>query len=178
MLLKSFAITGLLATFAAAGSIFPRAIVSSGGTIVSPTSNGNATAGQSTTFQYNNRNLCNSGYSLISVYLLETPPTNSDVTDSGTFTNFVYSFGNFLIPNFGMWWCCWCWLVMSTDVSLGLPPMTNPPRPPSTLTVPDLGPSVPDSELFFSIIETFRDCPVRIWALIIFNTMLTSNTFF
>ncbi|KAK7694148.1 hypothetical protein QCA50_001328 [Cerrena zonata] len=140
MLSKSFAITGLFAAFAF-GSIVPRAIVSSGGTIVSPTSGSDATAGQSIPFHYFDRNKCESGYSLITVYLLDAAPTTLDVTDSGTFTNFVFSFGNFLIPNFG------------------LPPMTSPTPPPPTLTIPDLGPSVPDGELFFSIIETFRDCP-------------------
>ena len=40
--------------------------------------------------------------------------------------------------------------------------MSNPPPPPSTLTVPDLGSAVADGELYFSIIETFRDCPVGV----------------
>lgn len=101
MLFKPLYFVGLLVTLTSA-SIVPRA-VSQGGTIVSPASDSDATAGQVIPFKYLNRNFCNSGYSLISVYLRDTPPTASDVTSSGTFTDFVHSFGNFLIPNFGMW---------------------------------------------------------------------------
>ncbi|KAK7694177.1 hypothetical protein QCA50_001357 [Cerrena zonata] len=143
MLFKSSAITGLFAAFAA-GSIIPRTIVGSGGTIVSPASFSDAPAGHSIPFRYitftNTNSRCHSGYTPIEVYLLDAPPTNSDVTDSGEFTNFIHHFGRFLIP------------------IPGLPPMVDPPPPPSTLTIPDLGPSVHDGELFFSIIETIDGC--------------------
>ncbi|KAK7694179.1 hypothetical protein QCA50_001359 [Cerrena zonata] len=129
MIFKPFAIMGLFAAFAA------------GGTIISPTSGSYAIAGQPIPFNYSNTNRCHAIDSPITVYLLDAPPAHSDITDHGEFTNFLYFFGRFSIPNFG------------------LPPMTDPPPPPPTLTIPNLGPSVPNGELFFSVIETIHNCP-------------------
>ncbi|KAI8983329.1 hypothetical protein BD414DRAFT_578914, partial [Trametes punicea] len=69
-----------------------------------------------------------------------SPPTTADVTTGGELVNgsFIYKFGDYLIANFG------------------LPPMETPP--PSTLTAPTV--DVPDGvTLYFSVIETYMDCP-------------------
>lgn len=103
MLFMSIAVTSLLAILGQ-GSILPRGRVFGGGTIVSPTSGSDAVAGQSIPFQYldeNGADACWSGYTTITVYLLAEPPSADDVSSSGTFTNFLYSFGNYTIPNFG-----------------------------------------------------------------------------
>ncbi len=39
--------------------------------------------------------------------------------------------------------------------------MTTPPPPPATLTAPTLSGIADGTELFFTVVETFRDCPVR-----------------
>ncbi|CAL1696796.1 unnamed protein product [Somion occarium] len=61
------------------------------------------------------------------------------MSSSGTFTNFLHSFGHYTIFN------------PSVPLLPGFPP------PPSTPTIPVLGPSVSDGELHFSVIENPLD---------------------
>ncbi|KAI0761659.1 hypothetical protein BD413DRAFT_485507 [Trametes elegans] len=131
----------------AAASVLPakrQIVVPAHGTTVAPAEGSTILDGASFPFSYQNRNYCESGYSFISVYLSATPPAAADVTGGGELADgsFIYKFGDYLIPNFG------------------LPAMSNPPPPPPTLLTPSL--SVSDSStLYLSVVETFRDCPVR-----------------
>ncbi|KAI0651406.1 hypothetical protein C8Q79DRAFT_996861 [Trametes meyenii] len=115
------------------------------GTTVNPTNGSTITAGASFPFTYQDRNFCESGYSLIWLYLSTSPPTSADVTSSGQLADgsFVFAFGDFLIPNFG------------------LPAMQSPPPPPSTLIAPTLD-VAGGTTLYFSVVETYRDCPGNI----------------
>ena len=99
----AFALPILLgSTLVQGGAIVSRAVLR-GGTISQPTSGATLTPGQEFTFQYLRTNFCNTGYSKISVYLLATQPTASDVTTSGTIDNPLFSFGDFLYANFGQY---------------------------------------------------------------------------
>ncbi|PIL30851.1 hypothetical protein GSI_07019 [Ganoderma sinense ZZ0214-1] len=132
----SFLSTGVTAAVA------PRQIVESQhGTTVQPASGSTLTPGAAFSFSYTNENLCHSGYTPISVYLSTSAPTSSDVTTSGGLADgsFVYHFGDYLIANFG------------------LPTKETPP--PSTLTFPTVNSAADGQTLYFSVVETYRDCP-------------------
>ncbi|KAI0638935.1 hypothetical protein C8Q77DRAFT_1213661 [Trametes polyzona] len=116
-------------------------VVPAHGTTVNPAEGSTITPGASFAFKYENIDFCESGYSPISVYLSTSPPTAADVTSGGELSegSFVYRFGDFLIANFG------------------LPPMGTPPPP--TLTAPTLDGVADGTTLYFSVVETYRDCP-------------------
>ncbi|EJF58487.1 hypothetical protein DICSQDRAFT_110246 [Dichomitus squalens LYAD-421 SS1] len=134
-----------LSVGATAASLKPRQIVDTAhGVTVQPSDGSVIVPGTAFPFDYENRNYCESGYSPISVYMSATAPTSANVTNDGTLADgsFVFHFGDFLIANFG------------------LPPMETPP--PSTLTPPTLSGIVDGMTLFFSVVETYRDCPGNI----------------
>ncbi|KAL1952348.1 hypothetical protein VTO73DRAFT_1497 [Trametes versicolor] len=130
------------ASFTQAASLVKRQIViPTHGTTVAPADGSTITPGTSFPFNYEHANACESGYSPISVYLSTSPPTSSDVTNAGELADgsFVFHFGDYLIPNFG------------------LPPMETPP--PATLTAPTLDGVADGTTLYFSVVELYRDCP-------------------
>lgn len=92
----------LASTLSQCSAILPRAALP-GGPISQPTIGSTITAGQPFNFQYGVRNYCESGYSLITVWLLANQPTVDDVTSSGTFADgeYLYEFGAYLQANFG-----------------------------------------------------------------------------
>ncbi|KAI1789181.1 hypothetical protein LXA43DRAFT_893331 [Ganoderma leucocontextum] len=131
-----------LSTGCTAATLAPRQIVvSAHGTTVEPASGSTLTPGSAFSFSYTNEDYCHSGYSPISVYLSTSAPTSADVTTSGGLVSgsFAYHFGDYLIANFG------------------LPTMGTPP--PSTLTLPTLNGTVDGNTLYFSVVETYNDCP-------------------
>ncbi|RDX43946.1 hypothetical protein OH76DRAFT_1487495 [Lentinus brumalis] len=145
-ILSSVLLTALALASAAHGAIplgKRQQVVSAHGTTTAPANGSTIVPGSTFPFHYSDSNFCESGYSLISVYLSTSAPTAADVTTSGGLVDgsFSFDFGNFLIPNFG------------------LPPMTTPPPPPATLTAPTLSGIADGTELFFTVVETFRDCP-------------------
>ncbi|KAI0367483.1 hypothetical protein BV20DRAFT_1089453 [Pilatotrama ljubarskyi] len=129
-------------TYAASLTATKRQIVASEhGTTVEPADGSTITPGVSFAFSYENRNFCESGYSPISVYLSTSPPTTADVTTGGELVDgsFVFKFGDLLIANFG-----------------GAP--AHEPPPP-TLIAPPLVVTDGATTLYFSVVETYRDCP-------------------
>ncbi|KAM5534369.1 hypothetical protein V8D89_011962 [Ganoderma adspersum] len=125
-----------------AAAVAPRQIVESQhGTTVKPASGTTVAHGSAFAFSYTNQNLCHSGYTPISVYLSTSAPTSSDVTTSGGLANgsYVYHFGDYLIANFGL--------------------STKGTPPPSTLTMPTVSGAASGKTLYFSVVETYRDCP-------------------
>ncbi|KAI0666213.1 hypothetical protein C8Q78DRAFT_984575 [Trametes maxima] len=156
-LLSALALSAATSTQGASHNAVKRQIVvPSHGTTVNPADGSTITPGASFPFTYQDRNFCESGYSLIWLYLSVEPPTSANVTTGGQLADgsFVFTFGDFLIPNFG------------------LPAMQNPPPPPSTLTAPTLD-IADDTTLYFSVVETYRDCPVRCQSYYVHMLLLT-----
>lgn len=92
------------ASFTQAASLVKRQIViPTHGTTVAPADSSTITPKTMFSFNYENANACESGYSPISVYLSTSPPTSADVTNAGELVDgsFVFHFGDYLIPNFG-----------------------------------------------------------------------------
>lgn len=136
-----------------------RQVVSAHGTTVEPASDSSIAPGTSFPFSYEQANYCEAGYSPISVYLCSSPPTAVDVTTSGELTNgsFLFKFGDYLIPNFGMPRLRVFFSVDSCVHMSGLPQMNTPP--PATLTMPDVD-EADGTTLYFAVVETFEYCPV------------------
>ncbi|CCM05548.1 uncharacterized protein FIBRA_07775 [Fibroporia radiculosa] len=124
-------------------------VVPSHGSIVAPSGNASIVPGAIFDFDFDSINYCESGYEPITVWLLEQEPTDADVTSDGVFPNgtYLYNFGEWLIPNFG------------------LPAEQTPPPPPSTLTMPDFSTAAfgglifSNATLYLAVIETYMDCP-------------------
>ncbi|KAH9927437.1 uncharacterized protein BXZ73DRAFT_90716 [Epithele typhae] len=118
------------------------ALSAASGTTVEPTNGETIDPDTSFPFDYENANICHSGYSHISVYLSDSAPTSADISGGELVAgSFIFKFGDWLIPNFG------------------LPAMTNPPPPPSSLQMPELDSVADGTTLFFSVVETFGGCP-------------------
>ncbi|KAH8086596.1 hypothetical protein BXZ70DRAFT_910246 [Cristinia sonorae] len=137
---KTFALLPALLSGCVSGALVRRTIVEAGGLINSPAAGTTVASGATFTSSYGVRNQCHSGYSPVNFYLLAGKPSTTDVSSSGTFTDPLFHFGNYLVPNFG------------------LPAMSNPPPPPATFTMPDLE-GVGDTEVHFAVVETFLGCP-------------------
>ncbi len=150
----------LLASTLAQGSAVLRRSILPGGPIVQPASNTTLTPGQPFDFNYTFRNSCESGYSTISVFLLENQPTPNDVTSFGNFTDFLYSYGNFMIPNFGGFMSKYLYQIIHSSMA-GLPPQNLPnfPPPPATLSAPTLA-GEDGKEVYFVVVEWYSGCPV------------------
>jgi len=151
-LLSVFSIAGLLVGPASSLPAKRQIISSVHGTLAAPTTNTAIAAGEAFPFEFNTANLCESGYSPLSVWLLQQPPANLTMTSSGEFAegDYLYKFGDFIVANFG------------------LPPMNTPP--PSTLVMPDTStleqsavlPDDGTTTVFFTVVETYTDCPGNI----------------
>ncbi|KAJ7220229.1 hypothetical protein GGX14DRAFT_354749, partial [Mycena pura] len=110
------------------------------GTIISPSAGGLITGGVSIPFSYQDGNWCQDGYSPISVWLLDVPPTTANMNSTGQFPDAYYYFGAFVLGNFG------------------LPPNGNP-VPPATLPMPNLSAYRAGSEMYLAVVETANNCP-------------------
>ncbi|KAI0932786.1 hypothetical protein AcW2_001316 [Taiwanofungus camphoratus] len=124
-------------------------IISAHGIIDAPSANTTIAPGATFAFEYSVANACESGYSPLTVWLLQQPPSDDDLTSDGVFAEgtYLYEFGKYLVPNFG------------------LPAMSDPPPPPSNLSMPDFSSPEEGSLVFsnatfyFTVVETYRDCP-------------------
>lgn len=104
-LLSVFSIAGLLVGPASSLPAKRQIISSVHGTLAAPTTNTAIAAGEAFPFEFNTANLCESGYSPLSVWLLQQPPANLTMTSSGEFAegDYLYKFGDFIVANFGMY---------------------------------------------------------------------------
>ncbi|EMD31579.1 hypothetical protein CERSUDRAFT_100249 [Gelatoporia subvermispora B] len=111
------------------------------GDLATPADGTVISSGATYNFGYENVNGCESGYSPITVWILASPPVFADLNTTGEFnsSDCLFSYGEYLIPNFG------------------LPAMSSPPPPPSTLEMPDLG--VPSGDVYLAVVESLIDCP-------------------
>ncbi|GBE83222.1 hypothetical protein BKA93DRAFT_725691 [Sparassis latifolia] len=150
----------------AASSPTKRQTIYNYGTIDEPVVGTAIAPGETFPFEFTSVNLCESGYNPVSVWLLAEPPSDETFAVSGNYGGFasgdyLYQFGDYLIPNFG------------------LPPMNTPV--PSSLVMPDLsalGEGVySNATLYLAVVETYLDCPPDIPAeygvtsnAIIYNT--------
>ncbi|KAI0085700.1 hypothetical protein BDY19DRAFT_996598 [Irpex rosettiformis] len=96
--------------------------------------------GQPFSFQYSLNNWCEAGYTPISLYLTQDPPTLSDVDGSGKLDQSIFHFGDFLYNNFGL-------------------PQMSPFPPPSTFTMPTLDASLLGTTIYFAAVQTELQCP-------------------
>lgn len=157
--IAAFAVSALL-TGCAHGALVRRVTVSGGGTIIAPGAGTTIASGAAFSVNYGVSDRCHGGYSPVSFYLLAEAPTTSDVTSTGALdVTPLFHFGDYLVPNFGesypqLFLTIW----LKPRYPLGLPPMTNPPPPPATFTMPEL--AIGDSEVYFTVVETFLGCPV------------------
>ena len=149
-----------------AAAVAPRQIVESQhGTTVKPAGGATLTHGSTFAFSYTNQNLCHSGYTPISVYLSTSAPTSSDVTTSGGLASgsYVYHFGDYLIANFGQYFTPPVPTILSQLLTCPITGLsTKGTPPPSTLTMPTVSGATSGKTLYFSVVETYRDCPVRV----------------
>ncbi|OBZ79569.1 hypothetical protein A0H81_00265 [Grifola frondosa] len=113
------------------------------GTISTPADGTTIGVGETFAFNYSVSDWCHSGYSPLSVWLVENSPVFSDLNSTGQFPEgeYLYYFGDYLVANFA-----------------GLPPMGTPP--PSALTMPEL--NIDDGNVYLAVVETFYDCPPNI----------------
>ncbi|EMD41454.1 hypothetical protein CERSUDRAFT_110029 [Gelatoporia subvermispora B] len=127
-----------------------RQIISSvHGTLAAPNADAVIAPQETFPFSFETANLCESGYSPLSVWLLQQPPSDVSLTSSGEYAegDYLYQFGDFLVANFG------------------LPQMNTPP--PSTLVMPNTSdlaqvPMVAEdgtTTVYFTVVETYSDCP-------------------
>ena len=79
-------------------------VVPTHGTIDAPAEDAAIAPGEIFDFDFESVNYCESGYEPITVYLFESEPDVSQMNADGTFneTLYLYQFGEWLIPNFGM----------------------------------------------------------------------------
>ncbi|KAJ7628514.1 hypothetical protein FB45DRAFT_694631, partial [Roridomyces roridus] len=133
---------------AAPGNLrLPRVIVSQHGTITQPTADSTTlpsplVPGTSFPFAYQDSNWCEGGYTPITVWLLDYAPTTGNLNATGQFTDALYSYGLFLIPNFGL-----------------KPLPGSAPPPPATLTIPEVPESAIGSPMYLAVVETANTCP-------------------
>lgn len=75
----------------------------SNGTIHQPIADEILVANTTFDFSYTQPNSCESGYSLFTVYLTAQEPAFSQLDTNGNFPDdeFLFSFGEFTVPNFG-----------------------------------------------------------------------------
>ncbi|KAJ7163881.1 hypothetical protein C8R43DRAFT_989059 [Mycena crocata] len=130
----------LFTAFAVASPLSPRVITAHHGTISQPTKGFVAASGAAVPFSYGDSNWCQGGYTPITVWLLDSEPTTTNLNATGQFPDATYYFGSYLMGNFG------------------LPPIGNP-VPPATLTMPDVSGFVTGSELYLAVVETANNCP-------------------
>lgn len=80
-------------------------IISAHGIIDAPSANTTIAPGATFAFEYSVANACESGYSPLTVWLLQQPPSDDDLTSDGVFAEgtYLYEFGKYLVPNFGMY---------------------------------------------------------------------------
>ncbi|KAI0344034.1 hypothetical protein BDW22DRAFT_1427684 [Trametopsis cervina] len=109
--------------------------------IVAPSAGSVINPGETFSFQYSLNNWCEGGYTPISLWLLQDAVTSSSLNSSEQFDQYIYHFGDYLYPNFG------------------LPAMTHPPPPPATFTMPALDPSYEGQTIYFAAIQTENSCP-------------------
>ncbi|KAH9947374.1 hypothetical protein B0H21DRAFT_692036 [Amylocystis lapponica] len=149
MQLRTSTLLSICSVFAAfaghAASVPSRRQIISGshGTINSPLNGSAIVSGSTVEFAFASVNPCESGYEPLTVWLLPTPADNTTFTSAGAFAegSYLYKFGEYLVPNFG------------------LPAMSSPPPPPSTLVVPTLDGVADASSIYFAVVETYEDCP-------------------
>lgn len=145
-----------------------RQIISSvHGTLAAPNADAVIAPQETFPFSFETANLCESGYSPLSVWLLQQPPSDVSLTSSGEYAegDYLYQFGDFLVANFGNSIAAFT-LHHGLNFRLGLPQMNTPP--PSTLVMPNTSdlaqvPMVAEdgtTTVYFTVVETYSDCPV------------------
>ncbi|KAE9388677.1 hypothetical protein BT96DRAFT_926940 [Gymnopus androsaceus JB14] len=112
------------------------------GEISAPTSGVVVAEGDSFAFAFQDSNWCEDGYSEITVWLTDYAPTTADLT-AGVFPegDYTYSFGSYLIPNFG------------------LPVLSGSTPPPPSLVMPELTSLVTGEDVYLAVVETGNNCP-------------------
>ncbi|KAI0802983.1 hypothetical protein BC629DRAFT_1591089 [Irpex lacteus] len=108
--------------------------------IIAPADGTPIQPGQTFSFQYSLNNWCEAGYTPLSLYLTQSPPTLADVDGSGKLETSIFHFGDFLYPNFGL-------------------PQMSPGPPPSTFTMPTLNDSFLGTTIYFAAVQTEIQCP-------------------
>ncbi|OBZ79872.1 hypothetical protein A0H81_00291 [Grifola frondosa] len=122
-------------------------------------------------FSYSVRNVCESGYSAFTVWLLPAPPTNADLDASGNFVagSYLYDFGEYVVANFGapseisVPSCEW------TDIESWCRASPMQPTPPPSFTMPDFSTSEFDSviyintTMYLAVVESYLYCPGGIY---------------
>ncbi|KAI0731837.1 hypothetical protein C8Q72DRAFT_793673 [Fomitopsis betulina] len=116
------------------------------GSISAPAQDAPIAPGEPFAFDFQSVNYCESGYEPVTVYLFENEPDVSQMNADGSFneTLYLYKFGQWLIPNFGL-------------------PAMDPPPPPSNLTMPDFlttnAQTYSNVPFYLTVVETYLDCP-------------------
>ncbi|KAF8207023.1 hypothetical protein K438DRAFT_1962660 [Mycena galopus ATCC 62051] len=136
----SVVLAPLFAAFAAAANL-PRTISTNHGTLTAPATGTVVTSGQSFSFNYEDSNWCEGGYTPITVWLLDYAPTTANLNATGQFSDATFYFGKYFIGNFG------------------LGPIAGDPVPPSTLTMPDVSAYAIGSTMYVAVVETANTCP-------------------
>ncbi|KAM5542159.1 hypothetical protein V8D89_004032 [Ganoderma adspersum] len=119
------------------------------GIIVAPVANDVIVPGVNFTFQYDNSNWCESGFSQFVVYITSgsTPPPFDNVTVNGTLADgtYVLDLGKYVVPNFP-----------------GLPAIGTPP--PSSMVLPTTIVDEVDNttQVYLTVLQEYDGCPGHI----------------
>ncbi|KAI1790473.1 hypothetical protein LXA43DRAFT_890939 [Ganoderma leucocontextum] len=119
------------------------------GTIVAPAANDVIVPGANFTFEYDNSNWCESGFSPFTVYLTDgaVPPAFENVTVNGTLAEgaYILGMGKYVIANFP-----------------GLPSVGTPP--PNSMVLPATIMSEVDNttQVYLTVLQEFDGCPGHI----------------
>ncbi|PIL30756.1 hypothetical protein GSI_06924 [Ganoderma sinense ZZ0214-1] len=119
------------------------------GTIVAPVADEVIVPGVNFTFQYDNSNWCESGFSEFIVYLTSgtTPPPFDNVTVNGTLADgtYILDMGEYVVPNFA-----------------GLPAIGTPP--PSSMVLPATIVDEVDNatQVYVTVLQEYDSCPGHI----------------
>ncbi|OCH92355.1 hypothetical protein OBBRIDRAFT_791354 [Obba rivulosa] len=132
------------------------------GALSAPPNGAVISEGESFSYNYGEIDGCHQGFTVVTVWLVSTPPTLAQLNSSGEFSpgDFLYFFGQFATWNFP---------------TIPPPPIPVAP-PPSSLVMPDLGISA--EEVFFTVVETSGECDPPLFGdfTITFNNITYEST--
>ncbi|KAJ3535620.1 hypothetical protein NM688_g6951 [Phlebia brevispora] len=136
-------LTSIALALAATGALAAPVTSPIMGVINTPTASSTIAANESFDFDYAVTNWCEEGYNHFKVFMTSgsAAPTVDDVDTTGDVESALYSFGEYVVANFG------------------LPAPTNPP--PSSLTAPVVSADAisEGASTFLTVVQIFSGCP-------------------